>query len=173
MIYYYAALAGYPEVAKKLDNPNILTSYVEKPSLTKIKSLGANKVFLDSGAFTALNTGKPINIKEYIDFCHKNKGYEVYAGLDVIGNPIASAKNFDIMTKEGVNILPAFHVGSDYKYLYDLMDKYEYIAVGGVASRQSSGQINKKAIMRAMIKIHKSAKVNNTKLHGFGITNWN
>jgi len=95
-----------------------------------------NKVnlFLDSGAFSAMTQGVSIDIQEYIQFIQDNKEcIDVYANLDVIGNPGATWKNQLIMEKAGLTPLPCFHYGEDVKWLKLYISKgYEYIALGGM-----------------------------------------
>jgi hypothetical protein len=91
-------------------------------------------LFLDSGAFSAYTKGVKINIREYISFIKKYQDYiEVYANLDVIGDPEETLKNQKIMERAGLNPLPCFHFGEDFKYLRHYIDNYNYIALGGVA----------------------------------------
>lgn len=130
-----------------------------------------NKVqlFLDSGAFSAKSQGVKINVKDYISFIKENeKHIDVYANLDVIGNPRATLRNQRIMEDAGLNPIPVFHFGEDEeKYLKLLIEKYNYIAIGGMVKsgnlisfldRVFSNYIcNKKGIPKV-------------KVHGFGLT---
>lgn len=92
------------------------------------------KLFLDSGAYSAYTKGASIDLNEYINFIKKHeKHFEVYANLDVIGNARETLKNQKIMEKAGLNPLPTFHFGEDFKYLKYYVKKYKYIALGGMA----------------------------------------
>jgi hypothetical protein len=90
---------------------------------------GNTKLFLDSGAFSAWNSGIDINFIK-----HHDKLIDMYANLDVINDADATWKNQKIMEAEGMKPLPVFHVGEPIKYLYLYMDKYEHIAIGGIAN---------------------------------------
>src|SRR5262245_62890782 len=61
---------------------------------------------MDSGAFSAANSGKVISLAEYIKVCHellaKDKSLVEIFSLDVIGDPKASAKNTAAMWKAGI-----------------------------------------------------------------------
>ena len=54
---------------------------------------------LDSGAFSAKNSGAEINIDEYMGFLHKHGKVFTggYVALDVLGDPVQTEKNLDIM----------------------------------------------------------------------------
>lgn len=105
----------------------------------QIRINGINKVsinlFLDSGAYSALNQGKEINILQYCQFIKDNAEHiTAYANLDVIGDPEKTLENQKIMENEGLSPIPCYHYGEDIKYIIDLIEKdYEYIAIGGMA----------------------------------------
>ena len=63
-----------------------------------------DKIFLDSGAFTAWKKGKPVDMEEYCDFILKEKGnYDVVAQLDEIGNMQKTIQNYDHMVSKGID----------------------------------------------------------------------
>lgn len=94
-----------------------------------------NKVslFLDSGAFSAFTKGVTIDIQEYIEFIKENQDViEVYANLDVIGDPAGTLENQKIMEAAGLSPLPCFHYGEPLEYLKDYLARYDYLALGGM-----------------------------------------
>ena len=95
---------------------------------------------LDSGAFTAFNSGKVIDLDEYIATCLSCDAHEVF-GLDVIGDPTATRKNNEYMWSKGVEAIPTFHFGSPWSALDDIMHRPK-IALGGVARRRG-GEVRK------------------------------
>jgi hypothetical protein len=101
------------------------------------------KIFLDSGAFSAFTKGVTINIDEYIAFIYEwMDELEIYASLDVIGNPEETFRNQKYMEEKGLKPLPTFHYGSDIKYLLRyLQDGYEFIALGGMVPVSSADLI--------------------------------
>ncbi len=102
---------------------------------TKGRLMKKNKIdlFLDSGAFSAFTQGIQIDIQEYIDFIKEHEDVlDVYANLDVIGSAEGTWKNQRIMERAGLNPLPCFHYGEDLKWLKRYINKYEYIALGGM-----------------------------------------
>lgn len=90
------------------------------------------ELFLDSGAFSAWSQRQRIDIYKYIKFIQENKDYiQVYANLDVIGNPKATWQNQMIMEDAGLHPLPIFHYGSEDKWLKRILDHgYDYIGIG-------------------------------------------
>ena len=113
---------------------NRLLSYYIALHFNPIKMMNKVNLFLDSGAFSAKTQGVNINIEDYIAFIKKHRKYiNVYANLDVIGNPDATLNNQKIMEEAGLRPIPVFHYSEDpEKYLKPLIKKYDYIAVGGM-----------------------------------------
>ena len=166
---YYAAVVNEDEIRASCAVPpyHILCSYhyfKTKPDLIK-ECLSKNySVLIDSGAFSAANSGSIIEIDEYCEFILET-GVVLYAGLDVIGNAEATRKNVEYMKSNyHLNPIPTFHMGSDLKDLEMLME-YPYVALGGMVFSKNI-QNHCDAVWNYIIK-------NNPKLrvHGFGLTN--
>lgn len=95
--------------------------------------MGKIKLFLDSGAFSAFTQGVEIDINDYIDFIKEYEEHlEVYANLDVIGDPGATFANQKIMEDAGLDPLPCFHYGEPISYLEYYIKNYDYISLGGM-----------------------------------------
>lgn len=124
-------------------------------------------VFLDSGAFSAHTQGIAIDIQSYCDFI---KRYEdavtVYAALDVIGNVPETNKNVEIMESQGLYPLPTFHRGSRWSELQRLCERYDYFALGGVASENAGRKILQNWLDGCFSIIGKHWP---KRIHGFGI----
>lgn len=157
---YFAGAENRQELLKKVGIKNILVSFYNRPNLEKYKDFN---VFLDSGAFTAYNSGKVIDIDEYIDFIKKHKP-SLYANLDVIGNAEETFKNQKYMESKGLKPIPVFHFNEDFKYLNEYAKKYDYIALGGVAQLKVKSKIH--SWLKKCFKIIPST----TKTHGFAVT---
>ena len=135
--------------------------------LIKDKPFWQEKIFLDSGAFSAYTIGEEINLQEYIDFLHKMKEYlEVYAALDVIGDPKASWQNYKEMVKQGLNPLPCFHQGSDFKWLHRYADKTDYIGLGKLAILKDK-KVKSDFLSKVFNDFPDPKKIG---FHGFGMT---
>lgn len=128
-------------------------------------------VFLDSGAFSAMNSGAAINLNEYIDFCLAHqKRFEVVASLDVIMDHKATAHNHMVTKEAGVNSIPTFHVREPFEFLSELAADNDYIALG-VAGMQTSWSHRSK-IPAWITRCFQVARLVNPTigLHGFAIT---
>ena len=133
-------LLGTRSVEKLPDDlkPALLVSYVYiKEFLSKQERYMYRDWALDSGAFSALNSGKEIKLQEYIDCCKRlmdtdNTLAEVFS-LDVIGDWKASLKNTEEMWRQGISAIPCYHHGEPWDVLKGMAKDYPKIALGGVA----------------------------------------
>lgn len=128
--------------------PSLLVSYVYvQPFLDNQVSYYYRDWVLDSGAFSAQQSGTRIELSCYIDFAAKLLAedptlVEVFA-LDVIPEdqkPITvaraaeqSLKNCEEAWRQGVKMIPTFHIGEEEQHLMHIAAKYPKIALGGVA----------------------------------------
>lgn len=168
---YYSAVVNEDEIAATTLFPpyNILASYhyfKNKAEVIK-KSMQLNhKIFIDSGAFSAANSGKEINIDDYCAFI-KETGVINYASLDVMGNAKETLENYKYMVeKYGLKPIPTFHMGSELVDLEPILKlDAPYIALGGLVF--SSGIMNHcDEVWSYILK-----KKPHLKVHGFGLTN--
>ena len=142
------------------------------------------RFFLDSGAFSAWSRGTAIDIDEYCAFIRANiELIEVYACLDAIpGVPGRSATareridaaetswaNYLYMVGEGLDPLPVFHYGEDFKYLERILDYgCDYVGIGGLVGIPSA--MRRAWLDRVFIRITDDAGLPVVKTHGFGMT---
>lgn len=92
-----------------------------------------NRLFLDSGAFSADKSGEPIKLDDYIQFIHNHRNkFTVYANLDVIGDWKQTWANQRSMEAEGLTPLPVHHLEDPMECL-DWCLEYKYFALGGIA----------------------------------------
>lgn len=99
---------------------------------------------MDSGAFTAWNMGKPIDLEAYIEACRERLDedpelYEVFA-LDVIGNSTQTRANVERMWEAGVPAIPVYHYGEPLELLQHYAATYPKIALGGVATLRGTSR---------------------------------
>lgn len=155
-------LKEYPGADTK---PALLVSYVYLEPFLKYRHRYAFRDWvMDSGAFSAHNSGIEIRLQDYIDCCKRlletdPQLTEVYA-LDVIGDWRASLKNCEEMWKQGVPAIPCFHDGEPWTALKEMADNYPKLAIGGVARTRGSQKI----IFAEQV----FARVWPKKIHGFG-----
>lgn len=176
----YLALTGErePALATMYEFPHILLSYhyYENKVETILRYLRTGgSVFIDSGAFSAENSNKTINIHEYIKWLHVLDDYQkreakeshlFYAVLDDLRDAAKTYENQMLMEQNGLRPVPVFHMGENMEFLLRyLHDDYDYIALGGmVMSSNIESWLDK---VWALIIKHKP----NLKVHGFGMTN--
>tara|TARA_R110000851_G_scaffold73793_2_gene162714 strand:- start:563 stop:1402 length:840 start_codon:yes stop_codon:yes gene_type:complete len=122
-------------------------------------------VFVDSGAFSAANSGAEIDIDDYCKFIIET-GATYYASLDVFGNSEQTMKNHWYMVNTyNLKPIPTFHMGSPLSDLGPVIESNDYIALGGLVS--SSGIMDHCDEVWQYILANKP----NLKVHGFGLTN--
>ena len=100
---------------------------------------------LDSGAFSAKNLGKPIDLDQYIEFVHRyGEHFEGYFNLDILDDGAGSYRNWVEMRRQGLQPVPVYHVSTEVKWLRRYLRRTNRIAVGsmaGLASRGRSGYL--------------------------------
>lgn len=148
-----------------LQAPALLISYFYlEPFLKNQHRYCYRDWVMDSGAFSAHASGKPIDLSAYIEKCKELLKTdptltEIFA-LDVIGDWRASAKNTERMWSEGIPAIPCFHINEPEDVLKCLARDYPKIALGGVA--MAKGGVKLKFAEQCF------ARVWPKKMHGFG-----
>lgn len=166
---YYSAVVNEDEIKATTLNPPycILASYHYFKNKAPLIVDCVNKhfdVFIDSGAFSAENSKKAIDLDDYCRFLVDTE-VKLYAGLDKIGDAETTRRNNEYMIQRyGLNPIPTFHMGSSLSDL-DKLFNYPYIALGGMVF---SSNVEKHCdavwahILKNKPKLH---------VHGFGLTN--
>lgn len=128
------------------------------------------EVFADSGAFSAFTQGVQIDIADYAIWVKRWKHlFSIYANLDVIGNPKETYKNQHILEDSyGLKPLPVFHSNEDWEWLEKYLKRYDYIALGGLGSKD----IGPIMLMPWAVKAFKMGLDTGVRYHGFAITTW-
>lgn len=109
-------------------------------------------------------------VEEYIKFCHEHEDLLTFVvNLDVIGSAELTWELQKYLEENGLNPVPVFHNGEDFKWLTKYLDNYEYVGVGGmgqfVAKSSYIGHADK--IFRMMTNNDGTPRV---KIHGFAVT---
>lgn len=138
----------------------------EKPLLKSAKMF-----LLDSGAFTFMNSGSTKNIDNYlsmyINFINQNNiKYFFEMDTDVV-HGLSKVENmrYKLEKETGKKCIPVWHKQRGLQYYIDLCKSYNYIAIGGI--------VTKEIRQRDYIYIPKLlniAQKYNTKVHGLGFT---
>lgn len=169
MIVYYAGINGHVtalHTAVKNGCQHLMLSYHYRKSygekqIRRFRKLGVH-LFLDSGAYSAWKSGIEVNIDEYIQYI-KNNYIGKYIVLDVVGDPEQTYINLKYMEFNKLQPIPVFHLGSDFKYLQQLVnEEYYYICLGGTvgSSREKRTEFFNECFERFP----------NTYFHGLGMT---
>lgn len=158
--------------------PHLLESYhyIHKDLFVNVIREKGDRIFLDSGAFSAYTLGIDLDITKYCDYIKRNsdiiridEGVLMASVLDGIGDPQLTYENQLEMERQGVRPLPCFHAGEDERYLEWYVNNYEYITLGGMV-----GSSTKQLIIwldRMWDKYLTDGSGNpRIKVHGFGIT---
>ena len=119
---------------------NILVAfpYFKQSIFNYLQSKDPNsfRLIIDSGAFTAWNTGKFISLDKYCEFLKnipKEWEYKVVQ-LDVYGNPKETYINYMKMLDMGMkDIMPVFTRGDTEERLNEFYNYTDYIMFGGIA----------------------------------------
>jgi len=144
--------------------PPLLISYAFAKVWDKVRvQTRCREWVLDSGAFTALSSGKAIDLGAFIEYAQEMRASDarlaaVFA-LDVIGDPVASLRNTERMWEAGIEAIPCFHLGSDWTHLQELT-RYPRIAIGGAARRSPK--------VKAQFAAEVFRRVWPKRIHGFG-----
>lgn len=144
-------------------------------------------VMLDSGAFSAWYHSTPIEVAAYIEYIQEfGKYFNSIVALDVIpgvststarthaGVQAAAQKgrdNYLTMRKAGIDPIPVFHQGEDWKWLYQMIDDgAKYV---GIAShpRATIGTAIR-WLDEVFTRITDEEGFPVVKTHGFGETSW-
>lgn len=128
-------------------------------------------LLLDSGAYSAMTQGFPIDVHEYATWLKRWTPYAMaYANLDVIRNPEATWAHQRILEDDyGFAPLPVFHVAEEWSWLDHYADRYDYVALGvaGNHRRTADTPVYWSWLVRCFHRVQSKG----VRLHGFGISN--
>lgn len=146
----------------------------------------ANRLFIDSGAFSVAHSGFNIDIDDYIRFIKNNSKIPNWAELDIIPYPVLNNKtakyssdksweNYLYMKKyiDETNILPLYHFGEPKSGLYRILNTkvngklVTYIGIGGRHGVSTDEQMR---YFNEVFTIIQHSDNPNVKVHAFGIT---
>lgn len=129
-------------------------------------SIACRNWVMDSGAYSAKNSGVEIDLQAFIATCKELTAADPLLtecfGLDVIGDAKETRKNVERMWKAGVEAIPTYHRGEPEEYLQHYAKNYPKIALGGVADLRGAAKSN--WIQQCF------ARVWPKKIHGFGVS---
>jgi len=142
--------------------------------MMKITTDNNKNLFLDSGAYGAWTRNTEIDVDAYIELLHEFKDdLWNYIQLDVKADKnntveqsiIKTKENCRIMEEAGLNPIPVYHaVTYTLPYLEELLEKYEFVMIGGMAGEK----FNLKPTLDEIFALNFKYK---RKLHALGQTN--
>ncbi len=90
-------------------------------------------LMLDSGAFTAANSGGEVTLEEYCGYLRANAGcFWQYVALDRIGDPAATRRNLDAMVRAGLSPMPVHVLGDSAERMDELFSLSPRVCLGGL-----------------------------------------
>ena len=129
--------------------------------------LPGRRLFLDSGAYSAMTRGAEINLDEYIRYIHEHhQRFFCYAALDVIGDWKATKINVDKMVDADLIPLPTYHQNSPIEVLHEYCERFDYLALGGMVP--APGKKELQAFLDRSFSVIKQYWPK--KIHSFGVT---
>ena len=101
---------------------------------------GAYRLIVDSGAFTAWRSGKPIDLDAYCRFLDSIEDLRPFNAvqLDVFGDPVATRRNFITMKGRGYDVMPVFTRGDSLDALDELYSVAPYVMFGGITTGKAN-----------------------------------
>ena len=155
---------AFSEHAEAL-RPALLVSYwyaTEELFAARGNGVYYRDIVIDSGAFSAHNSGAEVELGKYIDFCKALRDrypfVTEYYSLDVIGDWRATRRNTERMWRQGIPAIPCFHYGEPWDLLKGLARDYPKIAIGGCVGRRDKDKFAGDCFARVWPKA----------MHGFG-----
>lgn len=144
--------------------------YYPRPEQAARLHTGGLRLIGDSGAFSALTLGKPVNLDDYAAWCHAVEPYTTWvAGLDEIGNADETWRRWEALRAQGVESIPTVHYGASPREVDRYVEQgVDLIGMGGMVGRKSE----QSRLMRWAIGMMRYARANHPQLrfHGWGIT---
>lgn len=128
-------------------------------------TINIDNLVLDSGAFSVYNSGKVLDINDFISVAKESNADEIFA-LDKIGDYGQSQANTIKMWNAGIKAIPVYHIGEPVSYL-DWCCKYTPVQKIALGSSAKSRMI----WLNQQFK-YVWDKYGPTKIHGFGMASF-
>jgi hypothetical protein len=124
--------------------------YLPEPTIQRLAAMGDRVRFLlDSGAFTAWKQGEPISLDDYCAFIRRLPIEPWgYLTLDVIGDPIATERNYQTMLDRGFRPIPIVTRGATIDDIDRYYETSEVVGLGGVTDSDKGSYAWVKAVMK-------------------------
>lgn len=159
-----------------ISKPSVLVSFAHlKTQHIPMRGAGISEWVLDSGAYTAHNSGKTIRNEDFIHFAltaqKKDPRLVCIFGLDVINDPKKSLENALAAKKAGLNVVPTWHAGEPLEFAQEMARQFDRLACGGLVARLAN---NRATLFDTKTKLHHATNFFKAVwpkwIHGFGCT---
>src|SRR6058998_3882472 len=150
---------GYYRALRATEYPYVLWSFAYPTSGIETMGYRPDAVVTDSGAFTAWQSGKPMDVGEYIGWCRDRRSQlgadpdMVHVSLDVIpgersrgptekerkAGMAQSLANGDAMREAGLPIMEVYHQFEPVSFLETILERMRPGDVLGISPRQAAG----------------------------------
>ena len=115
----------------------LLISYAylreEPATIERVMSDADVELLIDSGAFTAMNAGREIDLSEYISFIRRyQEKIFGYMALDKLRDPAQTDRNLRVMLDAGLQPIPVHVLGDDGRRMDELFEISHWVALGGL-----------------------------------------
>lgn len=145
--------------------PRALVSYAYPKGLEKLKAAGFRSFFVDSGAWSAFNSGASIDINKFIEWGKSIEGeVDAIANLDDIEDAQKSLENYRHITKRGLDVWPVYHFGEPEEYLEAYLAETDHICIGGLVGTGTNLESIRVGLNRLFYRYG-----TNIKVHTFGL----
>lgn len=149
MKYYYSSPGDCLNVLKEMNIKKLLISFA-CDAKRLIKEVDENyDILIDSGAFSVWNSGKIVDIDEYLNFIKKIPKKWNCISLDIISDSHSKKErqkcaelgfeNYLYLSKYKKNIIPTYHSGEDLTILKRYLDYTDYISIAFHTDKEVGG----------------------------------
>lgn len=139
--FYFAAVSAAPQVPRATFGPwdwvnkplNLLVGFPYLKTWDQVcpdPPWPTKSTMLDSGAFSAWNSGQTIDFDALCIEAAKPR-WKYAVALDVVGDSEASMANAIKMRAMGLEVIPVFHYGEPWDVLLEYKKEFAYIGLGG------------------------------------------
>lgn len=114
--------------------PVLVSAALFKPEQIARLSVARFRVLLDSGAFSNFQTGKDVvTLDGYCDLLKQMPNVWRYFNLDVVGDPAATQRNYNILRERGFKPSPVIQPGTTPEELSEIVTEGLFVGVSGIA----------------------------------------
>lgn len=168
---------GPPKEYIKYKSLYILQTFYDlkkQPDIVCDKVINSPKMFfLDSGAFTFMNSGVKVDwekyLNDYADFINRHDvKYFFEIDLDtIIGVEETQKMTYKLESLTGKKCIPVFHRCRGMERYREMCQKYDYVAIGASGITEECRWVKNDAILKKMVQI---AHEYGCMIHGLGYT---